>query len=337
MMTEDRAHEWTDRRLAAMENRISRIYEEAQKGIADKLKTFTEAFEKKANEKKKAVESGKITEEEFQRWTRTQLYIMDEYKKTIAMLVDEYALANQTALAYINGQVNEIYSVGYNAIREKVESKVSGYTFHLLDKNTVKLLVTQNGLRLPPPQKKLDVEKDKRWNIKKINSELRQGILQGESIGKIADRMQRVTDMNRVSALRNARTMTTCAENSGRMQSYADLEDDGFVIEREWMAAIDNRTRHAHQILDGQKRKEGEAFTVEGEKIMFPGDPEAAPHLVYNCRCTLGAEIVSYKGKDVRTSKYKEGKKGDGTEAFKKKLDAVEKKKKARAKVGNEG
>lgn len=336
-MTEDRAHKWADQRLAAMENRISRIYEEAQEGIADKLKTFTEAFEKKAKEKKKAVTAGKITEEEYQRWTRTQLYIMDEYKKTLAMLADEYALANQTALAYINGEMPEVYSVCYNAIKTEVDSKVKGYSFHLLDQNTVKLLVKQNGLRLPPPQKELDVEKDKRWNIKKINSELRQGLLQGESIGKIADRMQRVTDMNRVSALRNARTMTTCAENSGRMQSYADLKEDGFVIEREWMAAIDNRTRHAHQILDGQKRKEGEAFKVEGEKIMFPGDPTASPHLVYNCRCTLAAEIVSYKGKDLRTSQYKKGKNGDGTEAFKKKLEAVEKKKKARAKAGKEG
>lgn len=336
-MTEDRAHKWADQRLAAMENRISRIYEEAQDEIEEKLKHFARAFEERARKRQKEVRQGKIDEAEYQRWLRTQFYIMDEYRETLAMLADEYALANQTALAYINGEMPEVYSVCYNAIKTEVDSKVKGYSFHLLDQNTVKLLVKQNGLRLPPPQKKMDVEKDKRWNIKKINSELRQGILQGESIGKIADRMQRVTDMNRVSALRNARTMTTCAENSGRMQSYADLKEDGFVIEREWMAAIDNRTRHAHQILDGQKRKEGEAFTVEGEKIMFPGDPEAAPHLVYNCRCTLAAEIVSYKGKDVRTSKYKEGKKGDGTEAFEKKLDAVEKKKKARAKAGKEG
>ena len=241
MMTEDRARKWADKRLAAMEHHISSIYEEAQKEIEKKLQAFTTMFEEKAREKKKAVKAGKIDEAEYKRWTRTQLYIMDEYKKTLGMLADEYALANQTALAYINGEMPEIYSVCYNAIKTEAESKVKGYSFHMLDKNTVKLLVTEKGLRLPPPSKKLDVEKDERWNVKKINGQLRQGILQGESIGEIADRLQRVTDMNRASAIRNARTMTTCAENSGRMQSYADLEDDGFVIEREWMAAIDNR------------------------------------------------------------------------------------------------
>ena len=152
-------------------------------------------------------------------------------------------------------------------------------------------------------------------------------------MGKIADRLQRVTDMNRASAIRNARTMTTCAENQGRMQSYQDLEREGCVIEREWIAASDGRTRHEHRVLDGQKRKEGEAFSVGGEKIMYPGDPEAAPHIVYNCRCTLGAEIVSYKGKDVRTSYYKEGKKGSGTKAFEKKLEEAEKRKEERRKM----
>ena len=335
-MTEDRAHKWTDKRLAAMESRISLIYKEAQEDLEEKLKTFTENFAEKAAEKKKAVEAGKITSEEFARWTRTQIFIRDEYKKTLSMLADEYALANQTALAYINGEMPEIYSAGYNAIKAEAESKIEGYSFHLLDKNTVKLLVTENGLRLPPPTKKLDVEKDKRWNVKKINSALRQGILQGESMGKIADRLQRVTDMNRASAIRNARTMTTCAENQGRMQSYKDLESEGCVIEREWIAAIDGRTRHEHRVLDGQKRKEGEAFSVDGEKIMYPGDPAAAPHLVYNCRCTLGAEIVSYKGKDVRTSHYKKGKKGSGTDEFEKKREEAEKRKKARAKAKEE-
>lgn len=331
-MAEDRASKWTEKRLAAMENRISDIYAEAQKEIEEKIKDFSESFEKKAKAKEAEMKSGKITAEEYKRWTRTQLFILDEYKKTLAMLADEYARANQTALAYINGQVPEIYSVGYNAIKTEVESKVKGYSFHLLDKNTVKKLMTENGLRLPPPTKKLDVEKDKRWNVKKINSQILQGILQGESMGKIADRLQRVTDMNRASAIRNARTMVTCAENSGRMQSYEDLEKRGFTIEREWIAAIDGRTRHEHRVLDGQKRRAGEAFTVDGEKIMFPGDTSAAPHLVYNCRCTLGSEVVAYKGKDVRTSYYEKGKEGNGTDEFEKKREEAEKRKKARAK-----
>jgi hypothetical protein len=37
--------------------------------------------------------------------------------------------------------------------------------------------------------------------------------------------------------------------------------------------------------------KQDEPFKVLGEEIMFPGDPNASPHMVYNCRCTLVADI----------------------------------------------
>lgn len=113
--------------------------------------------------------------------------------------------------------------------------------------------------------------------------------------------------------------------SGGRMQSYSDLEKDGCAVEREWIAAIDSRTRHAHQVLDGQKRKNGVAFVYDGDEIMYPGDPTAKPYLVYNCRCTLAAEIVAYKGKDVRSSQYEAGKIGDDTDAFEKKREVAEK------------
>ena len=94
-MTEDRAHKWTDKRLAAIESRISEIYKEAQKDVEEKLRRFTTTFAEKAAEKKKAVEAGKITPEEFARWTRTQIFIREEYKKTLSTLADEYAMVNQ--------------------------------------------------------------------------------------------------------------------------------------------------------------------------------------------------------------------------------------------------
>lgn len=69
--------------------------------------------------------------------------------------------------------------------------------------------------------------KDLRWNRQRIQSELTQGLLQGESIPEIAKRMQKVTDSNYKSAVRNARTMTTGAENAGRVDSYKRAEGMG--------------------------------------------------------------------------------------------------------------
>jgi hypothetical protein len=95
--------------------------------------------------------------------------------------------------------------------------------------------------------------------------------------------------------------MTTSAQNGGRIDSYKRAESMGIKMLQVWMATLDGRTRHEHRQLDGQKRKVGEPFEVEGEKIFFPGDPAAEPALVYNCRCTLIGEVegVDYNLSDV--------------------------------------
>ena len=97
--------------------------------------------------------------------------------------------------------------------------------------------------------------------------------------------------MNRASAIRAARTAVTGAQNAGRQDSYVAAEKMGIKMKREWLATLDNRTRHAHAILDGQRVAVNEPFQVDGHKIMFPGDPTAEAYLIYNCRCTLIAAV----------------------------------------------
>ena len=77
------------------------------------------------------------------------------------------------------------------------------------------------------PYKVIDGVKDVRWNTQKVNSEILQGILQGDSIPNLAKRLRKVTEMNRDSAIRNARTSCTSAENKGRMDMIEDAEEKG--------------------------------------------------------------------------------------------------------------
>ena len=80
-------------------------------------------------------------------------------------------------------------------------------------------------------------------------------------------------------------------ENGGRVDSYKRAESMGISMVQVWLATLDGRTRHEHRQLDGQKRPVGEPFEVDGYKIDFPADPKAEPFLVYNCRCTLIAQV----------------------------------------------
>ena len=77
------------------------------------------------------------------------------------------------------------------------------------------------------------------------------------------------------------------------------LEDDGVILKKEWVAAVDSHTREAHLELNGQQVDIDEPFVVDGKEIMFPGDPDCPyPELVYNCRCTMRTVVVGFRKKE---------------------------------------
>jgi uncharacterized protein with gpF-like domain len=104
--------------------------------------------------------------------------------------------------------------------------------------------------------------------------------------------------MNRNSAISNARTAITGAENAGRIESYRYAESIGITLKKEWLASLDERTRDEHRALDGQRVDIDEPFKVDGAEIMFPGDPNAEGYLVYGCRCTLVSAVEGVKDLD---------------------------------------
>ena len=107
-----------------------------------------------------------------------------------------------------------------------------------------------------------------------------------------------MTDTNRNSAIRNARTAITGAENAGRVESYRYAESIGITLQKEWLATLDDRTRDEHRDLDGQRVGVDEPFRVGGDEIMFPGDPDAEGYLVFGCRCSLVSAVEGVKDLD---------------------------------------
>ena len=69
------------------------------------------------------------------------------------------------------------------------------------------------------------------------------------------------------------------------------------ILKKEWIATFDMRTRHAHALLDGQLADQDKPFKSELGDIMYPGDPDAHPSNVYNCRCTTAAKIMGFRKK----------------------------------------
>lgn len=289
----DKAHRLTDKELERMERHLSAIYSQAGKEIEETAKKYFEKFAELDEQKKKLLSDGKITEREYKTWRKNKILYGKRYTKLKEQISEQLAHTNETALAYVNGQLPPVYALNYNATGKGIADEVKGYSFELTDANAVKNLATAKKIVLP--EKKLDIPADKLWNAKKVNSEVLQGILQGDSMDKIAKRMRRVTDMNATSAIRNARTMVTIAENSGRLDGMRHAEEDGIEIKKEWIATSDGRVRHWHAELDGVQKDIDEPFENEFGKIMFPADPSADGANVYNCRCTMASVVVGFR------------------------------------------
>ncbi len=212
--------------------------------------------------------------------------------------------ANVVAAAAIEGRLPEVYAENYNYGTWQVESAVGVDTAYALqDASTVQRLLTDHDSYLPKPS--VNVAKDMAWNRRLIANQITQGVLLGESIPKIAKRIQDVAGSNRAAAVRLARTSTTAAENAGRVDSYKRAKGLGIKVQQEWVATLDGRTRSSHRKLDGEKVEVGEKFS---NRCRYPGDPEAPYAETCNCRCTL---IACCDGLDVldgeRFSRLPEG------------------------------
>lgn len=292
-MTHDKAHKATDRQLARMEKRIARIYRTASKEVGEKAQSYFDKFAAEDEKKARLVADGKLSKAEYTQWRRRKLTQTERFIQLQEVLTQSLVNANKTALAYVNGQLPAVYSLNYNAVGEGIRQAVNGYSFTLLDASTVKRLSAENPQLLPT--KKLDIPKDKKWNRKLIKSQVLQGIVQGETIPQISKRMERVVGMNANSAVRNARTMVTSAENGGRMDMMHQAQDDGIIVRKLWISTSDSRTRDWHSDLDGKEADIDEPFQNDYGDIMFPGDPTAAGANVYNCRCTLGSVVKGFR------------------------------------------
>ena len=127
-------------------------------------------------------------------------------------------------------------------------------------------------------------EQNNSWNARRIRNELTAGIIQGESMGKIANRFYSVMGSNRKAAVRNARTAVTSAQNGGRMDAMRRAMEQGYSAKKQWVSTMDERTRLSHILLGGETVDANKPFS---NGLMYPGDPDGDPSEVYNCRCTM--------------------------------------------------
>ena len=304
----DAAHRATDDELSKLERRIARLYREAADDLQETIEAYFEKFKKRDEEMKAligTVQNGKEwTEQDYKQWRLAQIGRGKRFEAMRDKLAERMTKANEVAISYANDDMAKIYAMNHaytiESVKEQAGEMLSGIDFTMLDEQTVKRLVVERPDLMPyyPKAKAVKRGIDLIYGKKQITATVTSGILQGSSINKMAkDLMNRVTDMNKTSAVRAARTAVTEAENAGRQAAADELEKKGVIMGKRWIATHDSRTRDEHLEADGQIVENNKPFVVGGEELMFPGDKSlgASGWNLYNCRCTRVSEIIGFK------------------------------------------
>lgn len=279
----------TDLAVRRTEWRLSRVYHQAARDIEEKMDAWQKAHEKREAKYRQQVRDGKLTQADFDAWMRGQVFQGQQWQARKAQIQEVLLNADRAAAQIVNEGKLGVFAANANYMGYELERGAGVNTgFSLYDEQTVARLIKSDPQILPKAAP--GVQKDKAYSHynKLLNISVTNGIIQGESIKEIARRIARETgEKTYSSAVRNARTAYTGAQNAGRIEGLHQAQRLGINVKKQWMATLDSHTRDAHAELDGQVRDVDDPFEVDGYTIDYPGDPTAEGKLVYNCRCTL--------------------------------------------------
>ena len=284
-----------DEQLEQIEDRLSALYANASYEVNEQFAKYAKTFEKEDKQKFAEMQEGVISKEEYSLWRQRHILQTDLYKATVDKITGTLVNTDVMAMALVDGQLPMVVAQSYNFVqslgwKEADESGLSVGTFQIYNADAVQAIIKENPDLLPV----VDVPEDEKWNKEKINNTIATSIIKGDPIDKVAENLQKVTNMDHNSAVRNARTAMTGAENLGRTQSASDLKAKGIPMDEVWSATYDDRVRDSHLMLDGTKRDENGYFGADflSTPLRFPADPLGDPEEVYNCRCRLNVVLA---------------------------------------------
>ena len=313
----DEGHVLTDERLKKLEKDIAKEYRTATKEMQAKLTAYLEKTEAQRQVQEGLLNAGKITDKEYRDWCYRHNMVGKRWKEMCETLAEDMHNTNQIALGMTKDAMPDVYALNANYATYQIETGGGIDTgFTLYNHDTAEYLLGDQRQLMPKPSTRkaaqIAANKDMQWNVQKIQSAVLQGVLQGESPYKVAERLRNVGQMNYNASVRYARTMTTSAQNAGRYEACRRAKKLGVDLVIEWQATLDGRTRHDHRLMHGQRTEVDKPFhTPDGYTIYYPadctGDSDAPQKEIWNCRCTLLSWVKGFEGDTVKKSDKMDG------------------------------
>lgn len=264
----DKAHKFVDKELAKYEKELKKIYSQALKEIEKEIKYNSDKLN-----------GGNM------KATRQSLKRLNDLFKRITI---EFNNADLKAISLLEKELKKIGITNLEYAQELINSKISELgideTYTLFNDNILTNIIKGNVFT------ELAIEgfTDKAYIYNELRREFAVGLLKGESIPKLAKRVQKTLNSSMNRAILIARTENTRVQNESREEVFKNATQKGIKLKKQWISAGDSRVRDSHRRLDGEVRDMKDTFSNGCE---YPGDASGGPKEVCNCRCTMVALI----------------------------------------------
>ena len=291
--------DYSTRQLNRLRRRILRVYGTARREMQNQLTEFLNHFQQLDAHKRELLEKGKLTKADYQTWLRNQVFQSELMQAKLDSITQTCTTAQQTAYRLARDEQYGIFAFGANYCFYELEQAAgAALNLTLYSTEAVKSLLKNNPKLVP--NKRIKSESNRTYEARVFNRYVLQGIIQGKSVHDIATQaVNGMADTEIHWAMNNAITALTGAQNAGALQQMRNAQTLGIEVEKRWNSTLDYRTRETHQLLDQQTAPLDDPFEVEGYEIMYPGDPGAAPEMVYHCRCKLTSFLPKYQRRNA--------------------------------------
>lgn len=194
---------------------------------------------------------------------------------------DNFLLAMAQHKENATALIRRTYQIAGNEFAQPIYEKARGHGMVTKDfENFARLLQTFIGT----------IGADKVAQItqttqRQIQEAINDGIAEGLGTAAIAANIRAIAPQ--IAGVRAAVISRTEVHSASQWAQIEAVNDTGLQLRKEWVAALDERTRVDHMDINGTIVGKDEAFEVGGESLLYPGDPSGSAENVINCRCVL--------------------------------------------------
>lgn len=250
---------------------------------------------------------------------------LNEIRAMLASLYEKYEqggvltyeeMARYNRLDKFMNEVNGLLKLNHSDVRDTIynvlgESYKDGFyltawavetdTLAKLGYSAVKPEVITKMIENPISGLKLNdrLEKSRSEVVWKIQQEVTQGLVKGETYGTMSKRLKETFEGDAAKSMRVVRTEGHRVAEAAKHDSAEHATKNGVIMKKEWNSSQDERVRSSHKHLDGTKLPIDEDFQGKHGSGPAPGQL-GHPAEDIHCRCFSTYSVETIEKPDAK-------------------------------------